>query len=485
MRSMALALITHVNLLLCTAQILIQTAYARTMILNTCVVRVSLLTLITLCLRCFTGAKRVTNLAVATAITTLSLGCGPTSDAGNADTPEGVELLRSSFEREIAPASSSAEQAQLGLSSRAFALELYAQAARGQTDNLFLSPYSVSVALAMTYAGARGDTKTELASALHFDLPEPQLHKAWNAVDFALSSRASGDGLQLEITNALFAQTGFTPNRPFLDTLAVSYGGGLYATDFEGDPERARVSINDWTAQRTHDRIQELLPKSSLEGAMLVLVNAIYFKADWLSPFDPANTRREVFHAPGADVMVEMMHTQAGRYAMGDGYQAVELQYSARNVSMFFIVPDAGRYAAIEAGLNAAFFDDVHGALSTDYDVALGLPRFKFEGATVDLSDALAAQGMRKAFTSSADFSGIGGAPGELGLSGVLQQAFIAVDETGTEAAAATAGTAGPVSAPPRKKEIALSLDRPFLFAIYDQPTGQILFTGRVMHPAE
>ena len=428
------------------------------------------------------------------AIAALILGitsCSSSTDPGNADAPAGVELLHSSLERETKPNASSEEQAKLGQGSREFALSLYAQAANDKPGNVFLSPYSVSVALAMTYAGAKGDTKTELANALHFSVPEPQLHAAWNAVDLALKGRkdelvsqeSMGEGLTLEVTNAIFSQTGFTPNQPFLDTLGVSYGAGLYAADFAKDAERARVAINDWTAQRTHDRIQDLLAKDSLKDALLVLLNAIYFKAAWRSPFEVANTKREAFHARGGDVMVEMMHAPGGRYATGDGYQAIELEYISKSVSMFVIVPDAGRFDAIETGLDAAFFDRVHDALSYDYEVALGLPRFKIEGETVGLKKGLEALGMRKAFTQAADFSGIAGAPGDLQVSDVLHQAFVAVDETGTEAAAATAVVFVATSTPPPKKPVTLTIDRPFLFAIYDQPTGQILFLGRLTNP--
>ena len=424
----------------------------------------------------------------AIALAVLLIGCGTASETGDTTVPEGVELVRSSLQRDTHPTLSAAESTQLGQGSREFALALYAQAASDATGNVFVSPYSVSVALAMTYAGARGDTQTEIANALRFKLPEPQLHAGWNSVDLALQGRAKeltsqeskGEGLKLEVTNAVFSQTGFKINPPFLDTLGVSYGAGLYLTDFASNPERSRVAINGWTAKRTNDRIKELLPEGSVDGALLVLLNAIYFKASWLAPFEATNTKRETFHAPSGDVVVEMMHAPNGRYAMGDGYQAVELQYISPSVSMFVIVPDAGRFDAIEDRLDAAFFERVQAELSDDFDVALGLPRFTIAGASVSLKTALKALGMHKAFEGSADFSGI--APGLL-ISDVLHQAFIDVNETGTEAAAATAVIFQTVSAPPPRKPITLTIDRPFLFAIHDQPTGQILFVGKVVKP--
>lgn len=433
-------------------------------------------------------------------MTALSLSvlasCGATntgnpSDPG-ADAPKGIELVKSGLAREDAAPLAPTERQQVGRDSREFALELYAQAAAGE-GNAFISPYSVAVALAMTYAGAAGATKSEMMSALHFSLAEPQLHAAWNAIDRELEGRqdelvgedSTGDGVKLEITNALFLQRGAELEKPFLDTLALHYGAGTYVADFASEPETARVAINDWTAERTNDRITDLLPMGSLDRAVLVLLNAIYFKASWLTPFSPARTMPAPFHAPGGDVMVDMMHGSGGSYAVGDGYQAIDRPYLSPSVRMFFILPDAGRFAEIEAGLDATFFDRVRGELSGNYEVDLRLPKFTIDGVTVSLTDALKALGMQLAFTvPGADLSGMAGAPGDLYVSDVLHQAFVAVDETGTEAAAATAVVVTtPPSSPPPRTPVELTFDRPFLFAIYDEPTGQILFVGRLTEP--
>lgn len=444
-------------------------------------------------------------IALLTLVLTLLAGCGATN-TGNpsepndpmVDAPEGIELLKSALTREEAPELAATEREQVGQDSRDFALALYAQAANAE-GNAFISPYSVSIALAMTYAGAAGQTKAEMMSALHFGLPEPALHAAWNSIDRELEGRgdelagsqgsdpsepqSSGDGLKLEVTNAAFVQRGFMPNQPFLDTLALHYGAGIYAADFATDAEAARLAINDWTAERTNDRIMDLLQPHSLDAAVLVLLNAIYFKASWLTPFDPSLTMPAPFHAPSGDVMVEMMHGSAEMYAVGDGYQALELPYISPSVQMFFILPDEGRFDEIEAGLDRAFFDRVHGELSSNYEVDLKLPRFTIDGASVSLAEALQALGMQLAFTGGADLSGIAGAPGDLFVSDVIHQAFVTLDETGTEAAAATAVIFRPTSAPPPKTPVTLVFDRPFLFAIYDQPTGQILFVGRLRDP--
>lgn len=431
-------------------------------------------------------------LVLASLALSLLAGCGATN-TGNPQAPEGpegIDFVRSPLSREVEPDVAAGNLETLGQGNRAFAFDLYAQLA-DDSDNLFLSPYSVSVALAMQYAGAETTTEEEMARALHFDLAEPELHRAFNSVSQALSGRAdeliessegsttTGDGFELRLVNAAFAQQGGGFRGPFLDTLALHYDAGLFAADF-GDPETQRTAINDWVEAQTEERIMDLLPPGSLDGAVLVLVNAIYFKASWLTPFDPARTEDATFHAPGGEVPVRMMHGYAEPYTRGDGYAALELPYISPDVRMLFILPDEGRFEEIEAGLDRAFFDAVRTSLSR-YSVTLRVPRFSFE-AEFELCDAMRALGMQNAFENgAADFSDIAGAPGDLFIDGIYHKAFVALDEEGTEAAAATAVVSSVVSAPPPAEFI---LDRPFLFAIYDEPTGQVLFLGRLLDPS-
>lgn len=428
----------------------------------------------------------------------------PNEPGGSDDAPKGVHVFRSKLERESPPSLSSSDRAQLGVDSRELALALYGQAVAQESGNVAISPYSISVALAMAFAGANAETKSEMADALHFTLSEPDLHAAWNAVDQELAGREDellegnadvdqpeqkGKGLQLDITNATFVQSGFEPKQPFLDTLAVNYGAGLYAADFQGDPKAASMAINDWVKGRTNDRIVDLLTPESLEDARLVLLNAIYFKASWLTPFEAADTKPGTFHTPERDVSVDMMHGAANLYAEGDGYQAVALPYLSPAVSMIFIVPDAGTFEDFEASFDRSFFDSVQTAIANpqvSYAVDLALPKFKIHGASVSLVAALKALGMQLAFDEDkADFSRIADPPPALYISDVLHQTFLALDEKGTEAAAATAVIVStPSSAPPPPKQVQLTIDRPCLFAIYDQPTEQILFIGRLIDPS-
>lgn len=440
---------------------------------------------------------RAIGLALALGSTALLASCNDMSTATNTGNPgiddpslpEGIELVRSPLERDQTPDLDDAQLASFGDSSRDFALALYGEV-KGQAGNVFVSPYSIATALGMLYAGTLGDTKSELASALHFDLPEPALHAAFNATDLALQGRKdelagegtpSGDGLSLKVVNAAFGRAGQTFKEPFLEVLAEHYGTGIFATDFTAS-ETARTAINDWVLDQTEDRIDELLPRNSITAnVVLVLVNAIYFKASWLEPFDPADTAPATFHASGGDVEVDMMHAnQRLQYGSGDGYQAVALPYISAAVRMLILMPDEGRFDEIEGSLDRASFDSIRSELG-EHAVELAVPKFSYE-AEVKLKPVLKSLGMELAFElGQADLSGITGAPGEVWVDEVYHKAFVALDEQGTEAAAATAVVAVDESEPERATFIA---DRPFLFMIYDDPTGQILFIGRLLDPS-
>jgi serpin B len=342
----------------------------------------------------------------------------------------------------------------------------------------------------MLYAGAHGQTEAQMASALGFTLPQDRLHPALNWLDLELSSRAEADPgegggqpFRLDVVNQVWAQIGFEFLPSYLDTLAVSYGAGLQLLDFQKHPEPSRIAINDWVADQTHQRIQDLLPEDSIgQDTRVVLTNAVYFSASWREPFDESRTRDASFQPlAGAPVMVPTMYHsgEMGAYAAGDGYMLAELPYVGDQVVMTFLVPDAGRFAEIEAGLTGAGLTSMLATLEpSGLDIAL--PRFKVE---FDLSmiETLGALGMIDAFVASkADFSGIDGQP-DLVVGAVQHKAFIKVDEKGTEAAAAT-GVALVPTAEPVVQEV--QIDRPFLFFLRDRPTGAVLFIGRVTDPA-
>jgi serpin B len=398
-----------------------------------------------------------------------------------------MESAVSGKERVTSPNASTADTSDLVSGNTAFALDLY-QAVREGGDNLFYSPYSISLALAMTYAGARGETERQMAETLHFSLPQDRLHPAFNGLDLALASRGEGaegrdeGGFRLNIVNALWGQEGYAFLPEFLDLLAENYGAGLRLVDFEGDAESSRVAINRWVEDQTEGRIQDLIREGLLnELTRLVLTNAIYFNAAWSEPFEPDQTQEGVFHlADGGQVTVPMMRrvTSYG-YAEGPGFQAVELPYDGRELSMVVLLPAEGRFGAFEDSLDAGHVDEILGELHPQ-EVALTMPRFEIE-SELDLADVLAAMGMPDAFSMAADFSGMDGSDW-LFIKDVVHKAFVSVDEAGTEAAAATAVIMQLKGMPGQPVEV--TLDRPFLFFIRDVETGAILFVGRVMDPS-
>jgi serpin B len=371
----------------------------------------------------------------------------------------------------------------------AFALDLY-QVLRQQSDgNLFYSPYSISLALAMTYAGARGETEQQMADTLHLTLSQDRLHPAFNALDAELAQRGKGvegddgAGFQLRIANSLWGQKGYEFLSTFLDLLAEHYGAGLRTLDFEQAPEEARVTINKWVSEQTEGRIEDLIrPGLIIPLTRLVLANAIYFNAAWSYPFEESRTRDDVFYLlDGSQVTVPMMaQTERFRYAEGEGYQAVELTYKGGEMAMVILLPEAGRFEEFESGLDAERVDRIVEDLARS-NVALTMPKFEFD-SSFELAEILSEMGMPDAFTHEiADFSGMDGTR-RLHISQVVHKAFVAVDEAGTEAAAATAVIMVESAAPGSPVEV--TVDRPFVFLIRDIGSGAILFVGRVVDPS-
>ncbi|WP_242515761.1 serpin family protein [Sorangium cellulosum] len=380
-----------------------------------------------------------------------------------------------------------ADRTALVAGNSAFALDLYQQL-RKEPGNVFYSPYSISTALAMTWAGAKGETETAMADTMRFDLGQDRLHPALNWLDQELESRgqgaqgADGEGFRLHVVNALWGQIGYPFEAPFLDTLALNYGAGMRVVDFLGHPREAVDLVNGWVSEQTEGKIEDLVPVEAITPeTVLILTNAIYFNAAWRTPFEPAATEDGRFvRADGTDVTVPLMHGSLEMpYAEGDGYQAVAMPYDGNELSMVILLPEEGTLDAFEASLDAAKVDGIVGAMS-EHQVDTTMPRFKFEYA-LSLKDTLKEMGMEIAFTSgAADFTGIN-ATGRPYIQDVIHKAFVGVNEAGTEAAAATAVIVGDESAPP---PASLALVNPFLFLIRDNATGSVLFIGRVADPS-
>jgi serpin B len=398
----------------------------------------------------------------------------------------GAEIARSAKQRVTSPDVDTPDLDDLASGNSAFAFDLY-QVLKEGADNLFYSPHSISLALAMTYAGTRGETERQMADALHFTLPQDRLHPAFNRLDLELAQRGEGaegkdgEGFQLHIVNAIWGQEGYEFLSEFLDVLAENYGAGLRVLDFAGAPEESRVTINDWVSDQTENRIEDLIPPDAINPlTRLVLTNAIYFNAAWAEPFEPALTEDGPFYLlDGGEATVPMMRQTASfGYAEGEGVQAVELPYDGGELSMVILLPNAGEFDAFESALDAGRVDGIVEDLA-HRQVALTMPKFEFESG-FSLVDALKALGMPDAFTGAADFSGMTG-DRELFIGEVVHKAFVSVDEAGTEAAAATAVMMELAAVPEEPVEV--TVDRPFIFVIRDIETGVVLFVGRVVDP--
>jgi serpin B len=370
-----------------------------------------------------------------------------------------------------------------------FGLDAYrALVAGSPDDDLVMSPASIALALAMARAGARGKTADEMDAVLH-QLGSDD-HAAWvAAIDEALEARTgrfpdlNGEpqDVTLSIVNAPFSQRGLQLQPAYLEALATRFGAGLRLVDYVNATEDARLEINRWVAEQTERRIEELLEPGVLDGSTrLVLTNAIYLKAAWLTPFEEAATVSEPFtRLDGSTVDVPMMHADATvRYGSGAGWAAVDLPYVGSELSMIVIMPDD--LAGFEASLDGATLDTLVTGLGTRR-VALALPRFGVE-TKAELKPLLSALGMPTAFGDAADFSGMT-REAALQIAAVVHQANIDVDEAGTEAAAATAVVMRETSA--AVADVEFTVNRPFMYALRDRETGTVLFLGRVTEPRE
>jgi serpin B len=375
-------------------------------------------------------------------------------------------------------------------SDNAFAVDLYARA-RAQKGNLVMSPFSISTALAMTWAGAKGETAAQMARVLHLDGP------ADRAVDIAGSLVASygapDNKVTVRIANRLFGEKSYAFEQPFLGRLQTAFGAPLEPVDFTTATEPSRARINAWVAGQTQDRIKDLVPAGGVtKDTRLALVNAIYFLGDWAVPFEKSHTANEPFFTAKIDKKdVPTMHqTEHLHFAATDGVKVLELPYQNGALAMDFVLPDTvDGLDAIEARLTPAILDKWMGTAQTD-QVIVSLPKFELAPqASLSLGETLSAMGMPLAFDRvKADFTGIANPRNpedRLYISAVFHKGFIKVDEKGTEAAAASAvmtaraGAAAPV-APPKE----FKADHPFLYLLRDTRSGLVLFMGRVSDPS-
>jgi len=401
------------------------------------------------------------------------------------ENPKDYKFAASDLSRNESPNVPQSDMNELAAGNSEFAFDLYKEI-KSAGGNLFYSPFSISQALAMTWAGARNNTEKQIADTLHFTLGQTGLHPAFNKLDLELQNRGQGakgkdgKGFRLNIANSIWGQDGWSWLPDFLDTLALNYGAGMRLVDFKKLPDQCRVIINNWVEDRTEDRIKNLIPEGIITtDTRLVLVNAIYFNAAWKFPFKEENTKPGDFILlDGNKISADMMNqNEEHDYTEGDGYKACELKYDGDELSMIIVLPDSGRFDEIESSLSADFIDGIIDNLS-DKSVNVTMPKYEFE-SQFSLADTLEAMGMPDAFSASADFSGMDGSL-RLVITDVIHKAFIATDEAGTEAAAATAVILNEKGMPEFAE---FKVDRPFIFLIRDIKTGAILFVGRVLNP--
>jgi serpin B len=385
-------------------------------------------------------------------------------------------------------------------------VELHRQLATGN-GNLCISPYSIESALAMTFAGADGDTRTEMAHVLHFPGDASAVAASFASLQHSLEEMSAkttelakkakefggpGEPITLNIANRLFAQKNYDFRQNFLLLVKQNYGAAFEPLDFVADPAAATDHINKWVADQTRDKIRDLIPADALNKlTRLVLANALYLKAPWADPFSEKTTQPEPFHVRGgAPVNVPMMRKTARfGYAKREGFSAISLPYVGDDLQFIVLLPDEiNALRALESKLTA---DVLAGCTKLEaQDVDLHLPKFKLEPPTIALAEKLQALGMKSAFDiprGSANFDRM--APRKpndyLYISNVFHKTFVAVDEKGTEAAAATAVVMMRATAirGPKPPPIEVKVDRPFVYAIQHVPSDVCLFLGRVTNP--
>jgi serpin B len=373
-----------------------------------------------------------------------------------------------------------------------FAFDLYSKLSndpnatvpRGDPNgNLFFSPYSLSTALAIVYAGARGETEKQMAEALHFTLPGKRLHSAFGTLQKQLIKEDKSRGYELLLANALWGQKGEPFLNEFLDLNKQFYDAGLTLLDFRNEEEKSRQIINHWVEEKTKDKINDLIPPDGIDNLTeMVLTNAIYFKGEWKTKFEKEYTRRSDFYVSAKDkVEVDMMQIEGiFKFYEDEKIQAVEIPYKGDEISILVLLPmEIEGIKELENTLTKENLNTIKSKMQTG-QIEIYLPKLRIAWGTFSLNKVLIDLGMPDAFIPrKADFSGIINCKGCIWISNVFHQAFIEVNEEGTEAAAGTAVVLT------LHLDMAFRADHPFIFIIKDNRSGSILFMGRVMNPAQ
>jgi serpin B len=418
--------------------------------------------------------------------------------SGNDDSP-GRKMARSELARDTAPTLTADEKNAIAEGGFALTSVLLGQLKGDSAANLAFSPFSIGVALSMTYVGAKGVTADEMAKAMHWTLPKQRVSKAFDgstlelakradqalamATEAAKSSGAAVDpaAFRLHVVNSIWADERMKFVPEFLDVMATDYGNGVTLANFSGAPETERLAINQWVSDETQEKIKDLLPAGAIDAnTATVLVNALHLKLPWLEKLDVEPAAKPFTRTDGSTVDATFVgDTQSVGWFEDDSVQAVRIPLQGRSVSMVVALPKKD-LKTFEAALDGATLSKLVSSPSSS--VHLALPKFRFETAALSLSTALKALGMKAAFIAGqADFSGMGSTGNPLYIGDVFHKAMVGLDEKGVEAAAATAVVITAASDP--VVEHTLRADRPFFFAIVDEPTRTVLFAGHVTDP--
>lgn len=370
-----------------------------------------------------------------------------------------------------------------------FAVDYYSKLKSKNNDNIFFSPFSISSAFAMTYEGAKGQTAEEMRSVFYFP-EDSNLRRTEYATIFDEINKGDKK-YKLSSANALWAQQDYQFSRDFFSDVEKYYGGKATNLDFNKDPEGSRVTINNWVENQTNDKIQDLIPMGAIQPmTKLVLTNAVYFKGEWVKQFNKNDTKEENFRTSNSGTVKAQMMQRTDdeaifNYAENNNLQMLEMPYSGDELSILFLLPKNDNLTELESMLSTKNISDWKNDLE-EQRVKVYIPKFKFE-TKYSMVDDLEAMGMSLAFSDFADFSGMT-ATGkkDLKIDQAIHQAFVEVNEEGTEAAAATAVAMVLRAAPGPLKEPKIPIflaDHSFIFLIQQKSTGNILFIGRVVNP--
>ncbi|MCM1987687.1 serpin family protein [Methanococcoides seepicolus] len=384
----------------------------------------------------------------------------------------------------------SVEDYDISTANNAFAFDMYSMI-KNEDENVFFSPYSIFTAMAICYDGAEGSTKEQMSNVFYYPLSKPVLEGSSKEMIGIINS--GSEYYSLETANALWVRNSYPLNEQFVSNSKTYYGGKVTNVDFRNEPEKSKDIINEWVASKTNDKIKDLISDDMIEpdSTVMIITNAVYFKGKWLNEFDVGNTQKEPFYNSSSnkeETLVDMMYTEEYfSYGESEDAKIIELPYKGNDLSMYIVLPNENNIADFESRFTHSEYGKLKSTLESSNDVRIWLPKFTFT-TNSELVDPLKNMGIIDAFDrENADFSGIFDIqrvpPGYvLKIDEVVHQAFIDVNEEGTEATAATAIEATD-DAPMPGQIMEFKADHPFMFFIEDQRTGCILFMGKVEDP--